>query len=292
MPSAAPLPIHRDPKSLRAVIAKWRANGEAVGFAPTMGALHEGHLALVRRLKARCPRVIASVFINPRQFASHEDLSRYPRDEAGDAAKLASAGCDVLYAPDGAAMYPDGFSTTITVAGVSAELEGAHRPQMFSGVATVVAKLLAQVGPDLAAFGEKDYQQLLVVRRLVRDLDMPVDILAGPTVRDADGLALSSRNAYLSPAERAAAPALFAALQACARTLEAGGEPTAAIAKATAALKAAGFGPIDYLALRDADTLAAVTHLDRPARLLAAAWLGPTRLIDNVPVSPAATSHR
>jgi pantoate--beta-alanine ligase len=281
-----PLPILRDAPSLRAEVAGWRSKGVAVGLVPTMGALHEGHLALVRLLKQRCAKVVASIFVNPRQFASHEDLNRYPRDEAGDAAKLAAAGCDALFAPSVDAMYPDGFSTAITVSGVSADLEGAYRPQMFSGVATVVAKLLLQVGPQAAAFGEKDFQQLLVVKQLVRDLGIPVEIISGQTVREADGLAMSSRNAYLSAAERLAAPTLYAALCEAQDAIENGAIAATAIAAAQNRLTAAGFGPIDYISLRDAHSFAPLEKADRPARLLAAAWLGQTRLIDNIAVMP------
>lgn len=288
MTTASPLPIARSTQALRERVRAWRNDGLRVGFVPTMGALHEGHLSLVRTLRARVDRVVASVFVNPTQFAPTEDLSRYPRDEAGDAAKLASAGCDLLYAPDAAAMYPDGFSTSVRVDGVSADLEGAHRPQMFGGVATVVSKLLLQAAPDIAAFGEKDYQQLLVVRRLVRDLDIPVEILAGETVREADGLAMSSRNAYLRASHRAIAPALYRAMTAARATIVSGGAIEAALADAQHAVLAAGFETVDYIALRDAQTFAPITDgaTFTSARLLAAARLGATRLIDNIPVTP------
>lgn len=213
MPAAA-VPLVRTVSALRAEVATWRAAGLSVGLVPTMGALHAGHTALVTQIKRSCDRVVASIFVNPAQFAAHEDLGRYPRDEAGDLEKLAAVGCDLVYAPGVAEIYPNGFVTKVLVSGVADPLEGAHRPQFFGGVATVVCKLLMQCGPDAAIFGEKDYQQLQVIRRVVTDLDLPVSVLAGPTVREADGLALSSRNAYLTPTERAKATALPDALTA------------------------------------------------------------------------------
>src|SRR5262245_48206292 len=197
------LPIVRTVAELRARVDGWRRDGERVGFVPTMGALHEGHLSLVRLARRHATRAVASVFVNPTQFGPNEDFERYPRNEAQDAGLLAGAGCDLLFAPTVTEMYPQGFGTTVTVAGVSEPLDGAARPGHFAGVATVVTKLLMQCGPDLAVFGEKDFQQLQVIRRLVRDLDIPVEIVGAPTERASDGLALSSRNAYLTPAERA-----------------------------------------------------------------------------------------
>lgn len=277
--------IVRSIVDLRAVINVWRREGRRIGLVPTMGALHEGHLSLVRLAGTHSDRVIASLFVNPKQFAAHEDLDRYPRDEAGDAAKLASAGCDLLFAPQPAEMYPAGFATAVSVSGVSDDLEGAMRPHFFGGVATVVAKLLLQCLPDTAVFGEKDYQQLLVIRRLVRDLDIPVAIIAGPTVREPDGLAMSSRNAYLSPSERSAAARMNVILKRAVADLERGGEVAAIEHAAKLALDEAGFDPIDYVAVRDAEDLSALAaRVDRPARILAAAWLGATRLIDNFPV--------
>jgi pantoate--beta-alanine ligase len=275
--------------ALRGRVADWRRQGLTVGFVPTMGALHEGHLSLVRLALAECDRAVASIFVNPRQFAAHEDLGAYPRQAERDADLLRQAGCALLFAPDHAQMYPEGFACEVTVSGVSADLEGRARPHFFAGVATVVAKLLIQALPDVAVFGEKDYQQLLVVRRLVLDLDIPVTILAGPTVREPDGLALSSRNAYLSPSERRAATALSGALRQGAEALERGGDIGEAEAAALAAITAAGFGPIDYVAARAADDLSPLPgpRVDRPARFLAAARLGRTRLIDNYPVAPA-----
>jgi pantoate--beta-alanine ligase len=230
--------------------------------------------------------VVASLFVNPAQFAPDEDFQAYPRDEAGDLGLLAAADCDLVYAPTPEAMYPQDFSTTVSVAGVSAPLEGTFRPHHFAGVATVVAKLLIQAAPDVAVFGEKDYQQLQVIRRLARDLDLPVDIVAAPIVRDADGLALSSRNAYLTPAERKVAPMLHQTLANAAAGLAGGWPVTDAEAEAIEVLESAGFGPIDYLEARDQDTLERLGPgaLTGPARLLAAARLGRTRLIDNLAV--------
>lgn len=282
--SMSDLPIVRTVADLRARTALWRADGVRIGFVPTMGALHAGHIALVEHARQRCDAVVASVFVNPTQFAVNEDLSRYPRDEAGDAKKLAAGGCDLLFAPSPQEMYPPGFSTSITVTGVSADLEGAFRPQMFAGVALVVSKLLLQTGPDVAVFGEKDYQQLLVVQRLVRDLDIPVSILACPTVREADGLAMSSRNAYLSSQERATAPALYAALVSAADAIRTGAPLAAALDEASTRILAAGFTSVDYVAARNGEDFSALDEwrADRPARLLAAARLGSTRLIDNI----------
>lgn len=279
--------IVRTIPALRARIAAWRADHDEIGLVPTMGALHDGHLSLVDLARARANRVVASIFVNPTQFAAHEDLGKYPRDEAGDAAKLERAGCDLLFAPGAAEMYPAGFATKIVIEGVTAPLEGVARPGHFSGVATIVAKLFQQVQPDVAAFGEKDYQQLLLIRKLVRDLDMPIEIIAGATVREADGLALSSRNAYLSPAERAIATQLNVIMRAAVAELEAGAKIFETESKAFDALLGAGFGPIDYVALRDAHDLSELPadRVDRPARLLVAAFLGKTRLIDNFSVT-------
>lgn len=275
--------IVRETAGLRSAVAAWRGAGERVALVPTMGALHAGHLALIETGRRHADRVVASIFVNPKQFGANEDLGRYPRQEAADAAMLADAGCDLLWAPSAELMYPAGFATTVAVSGVSDRWDGVARPDHFSGVATVVTKLLNQVAPDVALFGEKDWQQLQVIRRLVADLDLPVAIVGVATRRDADGLALSSRNAYLSPDERARAVALPRALTAAAQAIG-GGEPaTAALARAAAALAAAGFAT-DYLALVDAETLAPDPAPDRPRRLLAAARLGTTRLIDNVAV--------
>ena len=251
------LPIVRTrTQQLRARVAAWRAMGESVALVPTMGALHAGHLSLVHLAKARATRAVASLFVNPSQFAPHEDFEAYPRDETRDASLLAEAGCDLLYAPAVGEMYPPGFSTSVVVAGVSASMEGAARPSHFPGVATIVGKLLIQAAPDIAVFGEKDYQQLQVIRRLVADLDLPARIVGAPIVRDGDGLALSSRNAYLTPAQRAVAPRLHQTLRAAAQAL-AGGEAVAEVeARSRQALLAAGFQQVDYFEVRDPDDLA------------------------------------
>jgi pantoate--beta-alanine ligase len=278
--------VARSVAALREAVAAWRREGAGVGLVPTMGAIHAGHLALVARARQSCARVVATLFVNPKQFGPQEDFSVYPRDEAADFAAFARAGVDLVFAPPVAVMYAPGFVTNIHVGGVADQLEGAHRPGHFDGVATVVTKLLLQALPDVACFGDKDYQQLTVVRRLVRDLDIPVRVEGVPTLREADGLALSSRNIYLSPAERQAAPALYRTLCDTAAALAATPAPVdPVLARAVSVLREAGFDP-DYLELRDADNLAPMTRLDRPARLIAAAHLGRTRLIDNIAVMP------
>lgn len=278
------LAIVRTPADLRATVRAWKAAGDTVAVVPTMGALHAGHLALVAAARREAGRVIVTLFVNPRQFNNAGDLAAYPRTEEEDAAKLAPLGVDLLYAPGVEAMYPPGFATTISVAGVSEGLCGAHRPGHFDGMATVVAKLLLQTGADVALFGEKDYQQLQVIRRLTRDLDLPVRIVACPTVREADGLAMSSRNLRLDAQQRAAAPALARVLSATAAEIAAGATLSRLRADAGHALAEAGFGPVEYLELRAEDDFSVVDDASRPARLLAAAWLGDVRLIDNVPV--------
>jgi pantoate--beta-alanine ligase len=280
--------IVRDIDALRQAVADLRAGGGALALVPTMGALHAGHIALVAEGRRRADQVAASIFVNPKQFGANEDLSTYPRREATDARMLEEAGCALLWAPDVGVMYPEGFATNVAVAGIAGELDGAARPGHFDGVATVVAKLFNQVRPDIALFGEKDYQQLAIVRRMVRDLDLAVEIVGVPTQRDADGVALSSRNAYLTDDERRAARALPRALGEAASAIRDGAPVEEALAAARDKLAKAGFDPIDYVALRDAETLAPAMRLERPARLLAAATLGRTRLIDNLPVEPAA----
>jgi pantoate--beta-alanine ligase len=276
----------RDIDALKRAVAKLREGGRTIALVPTMGALHAGHMALMAEAKCRASHVVASIFVNPTQFGANEDLSTYPRREAADARMLKEEGCALLWAPDAAIMYPDGHSTSIHVAGVSEGLCGATRPGHFDGVATVVAKLFNQVRPDIALFGEKDYQQLAVIRRMVRDLDLGVEIIGVPTQRDADGLALSSRNAYLSDEERRAARALPRALGETAAAIQGGASIPEAVDTARQKLAAAGFDPVDYVEVRDAETLAPIDKLDRPGRLLAAARLGKTRLIDNLPVLP------
>ena len=262
------------------------AGGGTIAFVPTMGALHDGHMALVAEARLRADHVVASIFVNPTQFGPSEDLAVYPRREAADAAMLDAAGVAILWAPDVETMYPDGPEATIRAGAAAEGLDGASRPGHFDGVATVVARLFEQVRPDVAIFGEKDYQQLAVIRQMVRDLDLPVEIVGIPTQRDADGLALSSRNAYLSEEERAAARTLPRALGEAAAAIQSGGDVAEALEKARARLEGAGFDQIDYVALHDAETLAPMEVLDRPARLLAAARMGRTRLIDNLPVLP------
>ncbi|WP_334148761.1 pantoate--beta-alanine ligase [Hyphomicrobium sp.] len=260
---------------LRAEVARWRTDGQRIALVPTMGALHAGHIALVGAALSAADKTVVSIFVNPTQFAPHEDLARYPRDEGGDLAKLAGAGAHLVWAPAVTEMYPEGFATRIAVEGAALPLEGTFRPHHFGGVATVVCKLILAAMPDVALFGEKDFQQLAVIRQMARDLALPVLIQGVPTVREEDGLALSSRNAYLSEDERYVAPMLFKAISEVAR----GRDPR----EAAAALLTVGFGKVDYLEARDAETLAPyVPGSGRPGRVLAAAWLGKTRLIDNV----------
>lgn len=281
------LALVRKVAELRAQVQAWRQAGARIGLVPTMGALHQGHLSLVEIARRHAERVVVSVFVNPRQFAPSEDFGRYPRQEAEDAAKLAEARADLMFAPSAAEMYPTGFCTEIQVGGPARGLCADTRPHFFAGVATVVTKLLLQCLPDVAVFGEKDYQQLLVIKRMARDLDIPVEILGGPIVREADGLAMSSRNAYLAPDERRIAARLNQALAeaaAGAATAQAPDDLAAIVARAADTLRAAGFRAVDYVEIRDAETLEPVTDLARPARILAAAWLGETRLIDNMPI--------
>ncbi|AGK58732.1 pantoate--beta-alanine ligase [Hyphomicrobium denitrificans 1NES1] len=263
-------------------MADWRRAGKTIALVPTMGALHPGHISLVRQAKENADKVVVSIFVNPTQFAPHEDLARYPRDEAGDLAKLSEAEADLVWSPSVDEMYPAVFSTSVKAGSAAADLEGAFRPHHFDGVATVCAKLFNQVTPDVAIFGEKDYQQLAVLRQLVDDLNMPLRLIAAPTVREKDGLALSSRNAYLSEKERAIAPALYATISEAAAQVAAGTPFTVITTDATAHLAEAGFTKVDYVEIRDAATLSAVVSPGKPLRILAAAWLGKTRLIDNI----------
>lgn len=274
-------------EELRAYVRARRAAGDRIGLVPTMGALHAGHLSLVEEARKHAERVIATIFVNPTQFAVNEDFSKYPRALADDLEKLASVKTDLVYAPSVATMYPSGFATTVSLDGpATAELEDRFRPTHFAGVATVVAKLFIQAQADLAVFGEKDYQQLLVIRRMTRDLDMPTEILGAPTLREADGLAMSSRNVYLAADERERAGALFRALSKAAADILAGRDFEAATAEARDALVGAGFN-VEYLEARHAATLARVGSLrDGPIRILAAARLGATRLIDNIAAEP------
>ena len=286
MTNASTLPVARTVDDLRATVRDWKRQGFRVALVPTMGALHEGHLTLVREAAARADRVVASNFVNPTQFAAHEDLGKYPRQQEEDARLLAGAGCHLMFAPSAGEMYPEGFATSVTVAGPALGLEGDFRPQMFGGVALVVTKLFNQVQPDVAVFGEKDYQQLMVVRRFVRDLDLPIEIVGAPTQRDGWGLALSSRNAYLFEPELEVARRLNGVL-AEAGAQAASGRPLPGVERdAYAALLKVGFERVDYVALRPAGGPGVFRDdvVDAPARILAAAWLGKTRLIDNLAV--------
>jgi pantoate--beta-alanine ligase len=261
-----------------------RSGGGSVALVPTMGALHYGHMKLVDAAKVQAEHVVVSIFVNPRQFGPKEDFGAYPRPEEADTNLLRQAGVDLLWMPSVAEMYPAGYATTVSVANLGDRLCGAARPGHFDGVATVVAKLFTQVRPDLALFGEKDWQQLAIIRRMAKDLDLGVDVIGVPTVRDSDGLALSSRNAYLSVAERAQAAALPQTLLAAKRAIEAGADVASALNQAGAAIKAAGFETPDYVALMGAEDLEPMPRLDRPARILVAARLGKARLIDNMAV--------
>lgn len=276
--------IIRDIAMLHRAVTALKQGGKSVALVPTMGALHDGHISLVRMAKRVADHAVVSIFVNPTQFGPNEDFAAYPRDEARDAALLAQEGTSLLWAPDVATVYPPGHSTHIEVAELGADYCGAARPGHFDGVATVVAKLFNQVRPDVAIFGEKDWQQLAIIRRMARDLDFAVDILGAPIARDTDGLALSSRNAYLSPEQRAAATAFPDALKIAATAIAAGGDVAQALAKAEAAIVKGGFDSVDYIALADADSLQRLGAFRKPARLLAAARIGKTRLIDNLSV--------
>jgi pantoate--beta-alanine ligase len=276
--------IVRTVSALRRETAAWRLNTQRYAVVPTMGALHDGHMSLVAAALAKADRVVVTIFVNPRQFAATEDLSRYPRDEEGDVAKLAEAGANLIFIPDPGEVYPEGFATTVSIAGPArAGLEDKFRPQFFDGVATIVAKLFIQTGADLAMFGEKDYQQLAVVRRMARDLNLPVVVHGVPTVREADGLAMSSRNRYLSPKERQQAPSIHRALAQAADKIRSGVDQQVATRAAARSLTTLGF-KVDYVTARNADSLAVPTGDNDPLRLLAAAGLGTTRLIDNIAV--------
>jgi pantoate--beta-alanine ligase len=274
------VPIIRAPAEMAAWSRAAHARGERIAFVPTMGALHEGHVTLLREGRRRGDRLVLSIFVNPTQFGPHEDLARYPRDLPGDLQKAASAGTDVAYVPEAADMYPAGFQTVVEVRELARGLDGVFRPGHFAGVATVVAKLFGAVAPDIALFGEKDFQQLAIVRRMVADLSMPIEIAGIPTVREPDGLAMSSRNAYLSPGERGRALSISRALFAARDAAAAGQRDAAALVQAARA--ALDVDRVDYLELCDADTLAPLAGIDRPAVMLVAAFIGRTRLIDNV----------
>lgn len=277
--------ICKTKSEIRDVVSNWRRCGETVALTPTMGALHEGHLSLVDIAKANADRVVATIFVNPLQFAPHEDFDAYPRDLDSDLEKLKARGCDVVFTPERASLFADDFSTNISISGVGENHCAVTRPHFFDGVATIVTKLFMIVRPDIAVFGEKDFQQLAVIRRMVRDLDVDIEIVGAPIRRESDGLAMSSRNLYLTPEERAAAPVLYQTLVQSAEAA-AGADWRAIRDGAIETLKDAGFGPIDYINLVDASSLEEIDRADRPARILAAAWLGRTRLIDNVPAGP------
>jgi pantoate--beta-alanine ligase len=278
------VPIVRTVEELRRRMQPWRAQGLRTGLVPTMGALHDGHVELVAQGLRRADRIVVTIFVNPAQFGADEDFDLYPRDERADAGKLSQAGAHLVFAPEPREIYPNGFCTTVSVAGpAKAGLEDSFRPHFFDGVTTVVAKLFVQASCDYAMFGEKDYQQLKVVTRMARDLDIATKIIAVPTVREPDGLAMSSRNAYLSHEDRERAPLLHRALSEAAETIRAGTPSGKAAAAAQRRLADAGFR-VDYVAARHAETLAELREPGEPVRLLAAAWLGGTRLIDNLGV--------
>lgn len=278
--------IVRTRSQLQQQIRAWRQANETIGFVPTMGALHGGHLSLVDLARKNATKTVVSIFVNPTQFAPGEDFDTYPRNESEDCAKLESAGCDLVYLPEVDEMYPPGTATNVRVEGLSDLLDGVYRPHFFYGVATVVARLFLHVQPDCAVFGEKDYQQLQIIRRMVRDLGFPIEILGGPTRRDADGLAQSSRNLYLSPEERQIAGAMQAALHRASVRLSVGATPSDVLEEAKRLIMAAGFTKMDYVSLVDPGTLEDLPDTPLPsgteARLLGAAWLGKTRLIDNI----------
>jgi pantoate--beta-alanine ligase len=276
--------VIRSADELREKVAGWKRSGMLVGVVPTMGALHDGHLSLARAAREQSDRVIVTVFVNPMQFNNASDLEKYPRDEAHDLALLDSEGVDVLFAPGVDEVYPDGFATTVSVSGITEPLEGAFRPGHFDGVATVCSKLFGMTQAGRAFFGEKDWQQLQVVQRFVRDLNIPVRIIGCPTIREEDGLAMSSRNVRLSAGERAIAPVLYAVMQAAARDMRDGKPVQTALMDAQAALLEAGFRDIEYLELRTVDGLRPAPDLSEPVRMLAALWLGDVRLIDNIAV--------
>lgn len=270
--------------SLRSTVANWRAGGDTIALVPTMGALHSGHITLAKAAQTKANRVVVSIFVNPTQFGPNEDFHRYPRPIENDLKLLREAGVDAAWLPSVSEMYPEGCSTSVKAGMASAGMDGDARPGHFDGVATVVTKLLLQVAPDVALFGEKDYQQLCVIKQLVADLNISTRILGVSTVREADGLALSSRNQYLSQQERAVAHKLNAALREASQGLMSGGAVDAVLAHANAAILAVGFAKVDYLDLRAEDTLAPLSTFQPPARLLVAVWLGKTRLIDNIMV--------
>ena len=278
------LDIVRTVTELRGRVGAWRKENQSVALIPTMGSLHAGHLSLMQLGREQCNKVIATIFVNPLQFSPSEDFETYPREENDDVRKLIDEDVDLLFAPDVKEMYQTGATTTINVGGLTDSLCAVSRPGFFDGVATVVTKLLLQALPDVAIFGEKDYQQLLVIKRLVTDLDIPVKIIGGPTIREIDGLALSSRNVYLDPKSRSIAPAIYNILNRYASAISKGNDIEKCLKLAKKDIQDAGFGKIDYLDLRNEQTLQRCTTKEQPSRLFAAVWLGSTRLIDNISV--------
>ena len=276
--------IIRTVADLRAVARDWKAAGESIGVVPTMGALHDGHLSLARRARVECDRVVTTIFVNPKQFNNPEDLKQYPRNEAADEVLLSTVPVDMIFAPSVDEVYPDGFITTVSMTGVAQPMEGHMRPGHFDGVATVVTKLFGMTLADRGYFGQKDWQQLQVVLRLVRDLNVPVEVVGCETIREADGLAMSSRNVRLTVAGRAMAPVLYAAISEAARDIRAGHADRMAIREAAETMRAAGFERVEYIELRDAETLMPSDDSRRTRRMLAAAWIDGVRLIDNIPV--------
>ena len=280
--------ILRTVASLRARVALWRSEGSRIAVVPTMGALHAGHLSLVTQAAARADRIIVTLFVNPKQFNNPADLAAYPRTEQQDAAKLASTAADILYVPNADEMYPAGFATRVVVDRLGDGLCGAHRPGHFEGMATVVAKLFTQTNADVALFGEKDFQQLRIVQRMAADLDLGIDVIGCPTLREPSGLAMSSRNARLSDAARQVAPAMFRMLSRCGQLLSARNEAVEVLERGRHELLSAGFQSVEYLELRASDDLQPLDTPTRPARLLVAGWLDGVRLIDNVAVGSLA----
>ncbi|EBA13908.1 pantoate--beta-alanine ligase [Roseobacter sp. CCS2] len=277
-------PIERSLAGLRQQTHVWRKAGETIGVVPTMGALHQGHLSLARAAREKCDRVIVTIFVNPKQFDDPDDLKNYPRTEEDDARKLESIGVDLIYVPEPDQIYPDGFATTVSVSGLTDMLCGESRPGHFDGVATVVSKLFIQTAADFAFFGEKDYQQLQIVRRMAHDLDIPIEVVGCPTIREEDGLAMSSRNLLLSDRSRVYAPMLAEVMEDMRRQLQDGATMTKVLPDAKARIMAAGFNDIDYLELRDGEDLGLLDVAREDSRLFAAAWLAGVRLIDNMAV--------
>ena len=269
---------------LRQHTSRWRIAGQTIGLIPTMGALHNGHLSLIKLAQGKCDRVIATIFVNPRQFLPNEDFEEYPRNEESDTQKLITMGVDLLFAPKAPEMYQPDASTTVVISKLTDCLCATSRPGFFDGVGTVVTKLLIQALPDLAIFGEKDYQQLLVIKRLARDLDIPVEIIGAPTIREADGLAVSSRNVFLSQTNRETASRVFELLKKTATAIAQGNDVLVACEEARSELILAGFSEIDYFEARHSETLELIHNFENNGRLFAAVWLGSTRLIDNLEI--------